>query len=97
MQFVRPGVNGAYFADGEAKPWWKALSDPGRGQMKHLKHLMLAFPYFERRPDSLIVRDNGIHYQRLLATRGSDWLMVYNHTSRPMNLDLSRISGSGCN
>ncbi len=95
MQFVRPGVNGAYFADGEAKPWWKALSDPGRGQMKHLKHLMLAFPYFERRPDSLIVRDNGIHYQRLLATRGSDWLMVYNHTSRPMNLDLSRISGSG--
>lgn len=40
-------------------------------------------------------RDEAARYQRLLATRGSDWLMVYNHTSRPMNLDLSRISGSG--
>lgn len=93
MQFVRPGVNPAYFADGEAKPWWKALSDPGRRQMKHLKHLILAFPYFDRVTDSLIVRNNGIRYDRLLATRGADWLMVYNHTSRPMDLDLSRISG----
>lgn len=93
MQFVRPGVNPAYFADAEAKPWWKALSDPGRRQMKHLKHLILAFPYFDRVADSLIVRNNGIRYDRLLATRGADWLMVYNHTSRPMDLDLSRISG----
>lgn len=93
MQFVRPGINPAYFADAEAKPWWKALSDPGRRQMKHLKHLILAFPYFDRVADSLIIRNNGIRYDRLLATRGADWLMVYNHTSRPMDLDLSRISG----
>lgn len=93
MQFVRPGVNPAYFADAEAKPWWKALSDPGRRQMKHLKHLILAFPYFDRVADSIIVHNNGIRYDRLLATRGADWLMIYNHTSRPMDLDLSRISG----
>lgn len=93
MQFVRPGIDGAYFADGEAKPWWRALDDPGRRQMKHLKHLMLAFPYFDRIPDSLIVRDNGTRYDRLLATRGADYLLVYNHTGRPMTLDLTRISG----
>lgn len=93
MQFVRPGINGAYFADGEKKPWWKALSDPGRRQMKHLKNLMLAFPYYERVTDSLIVKDNGIRYDRLLATRGNDYLMVYNHSGRPMTLDLNRISG----
>ncbi len=94
MQFVRPGIEGAYFADGDAKPWWRALDDPGRRQMKHLKHLMLAFPYFDRVADSLIVRDNGVRYDRLLATRGTDYLMVYNHTGRPMTLDLTRISGS---
>lgn len=93
MQFVRPGIEGAYFADGDVKPWWKAMDDPGRRQMKHLKDLMLAFPYFERVPDSLIVIDNGIRYDRLLATRGNDYLMVYNHTGRPMTLDLRRISG----
>lgn len=93
MQFVRPGIIGAYFADGEKKPWWKALDDPGRRQMKHLKNLMLAFPYYDRVADSLIVLDNGIRYDRLLATRGNDYLLVYNHTGRQMKLDLSRISG----
>ena len=93
MQFVRPGIEGAYFADGDLKPWWRALDDPGRSQMKHLKQLMLTFPYFERVPDSLIVQNNGIRYDRLLSTRGNDYLLVYNHTGRPMTLDLSRISG----
>lgn len=93
MQFVRPGIEGAYFADGDIKPWWRALNDPGRRQMKHLKSLMLTFPYFERVSDSLIVQDNGIRYDRLLATRGKDYLLVYNHTGRHMKIDLTRISG----
>lgn len=93
MQFVRPGIEGAYFADGDAKPWWRALDDPGRRQMKHLKKLMLTFPYFERVADSLAIRDNGIRYDRLMATRGNDYLLVYNHTGRSMTLDLTPISG----
>ena len=93
MQFVRPGIQGAYFADGDVKPWWKAMDDPGRRQLGHLKKLMLAFPYFERVADSLIVKDNGVRYDRLLATRGADYLMIYNHTGRHMTLDLGRISG----
>lgn len=93
MQFARPGIPGAYFADGIKKPWYIALDDPGRNQMKHLKHLMLAFPYTERIPDSTLVVNNGIMYDRLLATRGNDYLMVYNHTGRPMEIDLTKISG----
>ena len=93
MQFVRPGIEGAYFADGDIKPWWRALDDPGRRQMKYLKQLMLTFPYFERVPDSLIVRNNGIRYDRLLASRGNDYIIVYNHSGRPMTLDLTRITG----
>ncbi|MCM1521038.1 MAG: glycoside hydrolase family 140 protein [Muribaculaceae bacterium] len=93
MQFARPGVGGAYFADGEKKPWYKALKDPGYNQMIHLKRLMLTLPYFDRVADQSLVRDNGERYERLLATRGNDYALVYNHTGRPMDIDLSSISG----
>lgn len=94
MQFARPGVSGAYFADGERKPWYKALNDPGFNQMKYLKHLMLALPYFDRIPDQTIVVGNGEKYRRLAATRGEDYLMVYNYTGQDMKIDLTKISGS---
>ena len=70
MQFVRPGVPGAYFADGMKKAWYQALDDPGYQQMKYLERLMLAMPYFERVPDQSIILDNGEKYERLIATRG---------------------------
>lgn len=94
MQFARPGVGGAYFADGEKKPWYKALDDPGFNQMKYLKHLMLAMPYFTRIPDQTVVLDNGEKYGRLAATRGEDYLMIYNYTGRDMRIDLTKISGN---
>lgn len=94
MQFVRPGVAGAYFADGERKPWYKALDDPGFNQMKYLKQLMLTMPYFSRRPDQGIVLDNGTRYDRLAATRGDGYLMVYNCTGREMRIDLSKTGAA---
>jgi len=54
---------------------------------------MLSFPYFERVPDQSIVLDNGTQYNRLAATRGNDYLLVYNYTSQPMKIDLHKISG----
>lgn len=93
MQFAKPGTVGAYFADGNAKPWYKAMDDDGYNQMKYLKSLMLTFPYFDRIADQTIVEDNGVRYERLVATRGTDYLMVYNHTGREMRLRLSAISG----
>lgn len=90
MQFYRPGIPPAYGAE---TPWYDVLQAEGRTQMRHLKHLMLRFPYFERVPDSLIVADNGERYDRLMATRGNDYLLVYNYTGRQMTLDLTRISG----
>ncbi len=93
MQFIRPGLKGAYFADGVEKPWYLALNDPGRKQMKYLKRLMLAFPYFDRVADSTMVIGNGVRYDRILTTRGTDYVLAYNHTGRPMQIDLSKISG----
>jgi len=90
MQFLKPGQQPAYSA---CKPWYAAIGDPGFGQMKHLKQLMLRFPYLERVPDQSIILDNATRYDRLIATRGNDYLLVYNYTARPMRLDLTRIGG----
>lgn len=91
MQFIRPGVGAAF---GAKKPWYDALNDPGYNQMKYLKNLMLTFPFFERIPDQSIIKGkNGERYDRMIATRGRDYLLVYNYTGSPMQIDCSLISG----
>ena len=92
MQMYRPGVGPAYGAE---TPWWDAVHDPGCQSMKHLKNLMLAFPYFERIPDqSVIAGTNGTLYERVIATRGNDYILVYNYTNRRMEIDMTKISGT---
>ena len=64
MQFLKPGVNPAY---GATKLWYDALKDPGFNQMKYLKTLILAFPFYERVPDqSCIAGENGTKYLSLI-------------------------------
>jgi len=92
MQFYKPGVNASFFP---SRYWYDCLQDPGYNQMKYLKTLMLAFPFLERVPDqSIIAGQNGERYDRAIATRGTDYLLVYNYTARPMQIDLSKISGA---
>lgn len=94
MQMLKPGYPTSYGSDGTEKTWYQALSDPGFSQMKHLKNLMLTMPFFERVGDqSIISGRNGKKYFRLLATRGNDYLMVYNYKSVPMTVDLTKVSG----
>lgn len=91
MQFFRQGLKAAYAAD---KPWWDALEAPGRNQLKYLKWLILSFPFTERVADqSVVAGDNGERYDRIAATRGSDYLLVYNYSGKPMQVDLTKISG----
>ena len=91
MQFMRPGLLGSFGAE---KPWWEAMKDPGYRQMKHLKRLMTAVPFTEGQNDqSVIVGENGTRYDRIIATRGRDYLFVYNYSGRPMTIDLTKISG----
>jgi len=92
MQFMRPGLLGSFGAE---KPWWEAMKDPGYGQMKYLKYLMLTFPFTERIADqSIIAGKNGERYDRMIATRGNDYLLVYNYSGKPMDIDLTKISGA---
>ena len=83
MQFYRPGTNPSYGAE---EAWWDALGTPGFNQMKYLKNLILSFPYFERIPDqTVIASQNGERYDRAVATRGKDYILVYNYTARPID------------
>ena len=91
MQFMRPGVLASF---GAGKAWWDALNDPGYQQMKYLKWLMLALPFTEGQADqSIIASPNGERYDRIVALRGPDFLLVYNYSGKPMQIDLSKISG----
>lgn len=94
MQMLKPGYPTSYGDAGDVKTWFQALHDPGFNQMKYLKCLMLSLPYLERVPDQTVVMENGEKYERLIATRGTDYLLVYNYTSRPMKIDFTKISGA---
>jgi hypothetical protein len=92
MQMMRPGVLASF--DGK-KPWWEAMHDPGYNQMKYLKYLMLSFPFTEGVGDqSVIAGKNGERYDRVIATRGNDYMLVYNYSGKPMSIDLTKISGA---
>lgn len=87
--------NGKVGGYGALKSWKEALQDPGFSQMQYLKKLILRFPFFERVGDqSIIAGENGFRYDRAIATRGADYLMVYTYTNRPMQIDLQKISGA---
>jgi len=92
MQMLTPGVIPSF---GCKKYWYDALNDPGYQQMKYLKALMTTLPFTEGQPDqSLIVGDPGYQHDRLIATRGTDYALVYTYTGKQMTLDLTRISGA---
>lgn len=92
MQMHTPGHAVAYAST--SKDWWEAQKDSGYVEMQYLKTLMLALPFVERVPDqSVIYKENGTKYNRLIATRGNDYLLIYNHTSRAMDIDLAKCSG----
>lgn len=91
LQF-HPGGSaaGAY---GAYKSWKDALKNPGMTQMIHLKNLMLSFPWFERVPDQSVIIGNGEHYDRAVATRGDDYMLIYTFTNKPVQINLTKISG----
>lgn len=81
-------------AYGPHDQWITALNAPGATQMKYLKDLMLSRSYFDRIPDqSVIAGENGEKYNRLIATRAKDYIMVYTYTGRNINLNMGKISG----
>lgn len=93
MQFYRPGDKVAAY--GAKKYWIDGINDSGAGQMQFLKKLMLSRPFLERVPDqSLIAGDNVLKYERLIATRGNDYVLIYTYTGRNIPVQMGKIAGS---
>ncbi len=79
---------------GVTKPWNEAIYDEGGTQMEHLKNLILSYPFFERIPDqSVLASEQGERYERVVITRGTNYLFAYTYTGRPFDLNMGVIAG----
>jgi hypothetical protein len=85
----KEGVNGPHMY------WQKAMDLPGANQMKYVRRLMEAFPLLERIPDQSIIEEkNMAAAERIQATRGEDYLMVYSTTGKPFTVHFGKIKGA---
>jgi hypothetical protein len=90
------GVNKA--ESGAKLSFFEALDAPGSFQMQHVKNLILSRPYFERVDDQSVVSgDEGDKYDRIMVTRGNDYLMAYTFTGREFTIQMGKISGGKVN
>jgi hypothetical protein len=93
MQFYSPSAGTGDYAP--RNYWPEALNDPGAGQMRYLKALMLSRPYFERVYDeTVVVSGSGERHERLIATKGPGYLFVYSYTGRPFSVRAGAIAGA---
>lgn len=91
MLMHKPGYRELYH---NKRNWYDAIYDPGAKQMKYLKELIIRFPYFDRIPDqSVIAGENGERYDRLVATRGDDYMLIYTYNGNDLKIDMTKISG----
>jgi Protein of unknown function (DUF4038)/Putative collagen-binding domain of a collagenase len=90
MQFYTPGDSGTSFFP--KVKWQQGLNAPGAGQMQYLKQLMLSKSYFDRVPDQSLVIDNGEKYERVLATKGKDYAMLYVYNGGDFKVALSKLN-----
>ena len=81
---------------GARRPWYEAIDLPGASQMQHARNLLLSRPFLERVPDqSLIVSEVGTGTHHVRATRDAEgrYALVYVPAAKPVELDLSKLSG----
>ena len=55
MQFIRPGLPGAYFADGVSKPWYVAIDDPADGSLGYY-----LTPGMTEIPENIILKEKDL-------------------------------------
>ena len=92
FQMHEPDSGKGFFSP--RKYWEEALDDPGAGQMRYLKELMLSRSFFDRVPDqSLVAGKNGTRYEYVVATRGSRYAFLYTYTGRPLDVVAGKIAG----
>lgn len=95
MQMFVAGSKDANFEPNQR--WDTSLTAPGApgaDQMRHLRTLIESRPMLERVPDQAMIADNGVRYDRVLASRGKAYAFAYTYTGRPFTLKLGVVAGS---
>jgi hypothetical protein len=91
IQIYKPEYRPAYAT---TMTWREGLAAPGSNDLQHLHRLLLAYPYTDRIPDqTVIVGDPGFQKDRLVVTRGVDYLFAYRFTGRPFELRSGVLPG----
>jgi hypothetical protein len=70
--------------------WQDALNLPFANQIRHVRALLESRPLLERVPDNTLVVSNYCNAERVQATRGRDYLMVYSAQGKPIVLNLDK-------
>jgi hypothetical protein len=83
----REPINGPHF------PWYVAIDLPGSGQLKYLRQLIEARPMFDRVPDQTLITDALYANDRIQATRGKDYILIYSAQGKKFTLNTNKISG----
>ncbi|PWS28805.1 glycoside hydrolase [Pedobacter yonginense] len=81
-------------AYGPRDQWITALNAPGAKQMQFLKKLILSQSYFDRVPDqTLVAGKNGEKYDRVIATRGEEFALLYTYNGKNFSVQLGKTDG----
>ncbi|HPR31197.1 MAG TPA: glycoside hydrolase family 140 protein [Prolixibacteraceae bacterium] len=92
MQFYRPEDNEAAY--GARIYWTEAKDAPGAAQMRYLKELMLSHSYADRIPDqSIIAGETGEKYNRLIATQGENFALIYAFSGGEIPVAMENVKG----
>ncbi|WP_182299461.1 apiosidase-like domain-containing protein [Cohnella cholangitidis] len=71
--------------------WYDALNAEGRTDMKYVRRLIESRPFLERIPDQTLVTNALSGGDRIQATRGSGYAMIY--TRQAVTVNMGKISG----
>jgi hypothetical protein len=91
MQFFAAGSKDANFEPNQH--WEQALAAPGATQMRHLRVLIESRPMLARVPDQSLIRGDGTRYDRVAASRGTNYAFAYSYTGAPFRMRLGVIAG----
>jgi hypothetical protein len=83
------GVNGPHMF------WYEALELPGANQLIHLKNLLVKRNFADRVPDqSLIIENNLPAAERIQATRGNNYILVYTSAGRAFTMNMGKLKAA---
>jgi hypothetical protein len=74
--------------------WDEAIHRPGAAQMQYVRSLIESRPVLARVPDQSLIADPLGGADRIVATRGADYALIYSAQGRKFTANLGKISGT---